>query len=118
MILLSEIEIKNYNDSLHQKHPSHQQITLFWTVLDNATQSHRVPSLVHTEQLCPDRHRLWTSVEVCTALPSSPQMYRIISNTSTHLPLVLLATPILGFVQKPIQSSHSSLYSTKYIINY
>ena len=34
----------------------HQQITLFWTVLDRAPQSPRAHSLVHSVQLCPDRH--------------------------------------------------------------
>ena len=34
----------------------HQQITLFWTVLDRAPQSPRAHSLVHSGQLCPDRH--------------------------------------------------------------
>jgi len=77
--------LKSDGQTARPARPVHQQITLFWTVLDSATQSHRVPSLVHAGQLCPDRHRLWTSVEVCTALPSSPQMYRIISKTSPLL---------------------------------
>ena len=43
---------------------AHQQNTLFWTVLDRATQIHRAHSLVHSGQVCPDTHSLWVPVQL------------------------------------------------------
>ena len=43
---------------------ANQQNTLFWTVLDRATQIPRAHSLVHSGQVCPDTHSLWVPVQL------------------------------------------------------
>ena len=55
---LAGFDIPGIRDKLIVSLYAHQQNTLFWTVLDRATQIHRAHSLVHSGQVCPDTHSL------------------------------------------------------------
>ena len=69
----------------------HQQNTLFWTVLDKATQIHRAHSLVHSGQVCPDTHSLWVPVQLCPDIHS----YELLSSSGQYNPNSSIILPFI-----------------------
>ena len=69
----------------------HQQNTLFWTVLDRATQIHRAHSLVHSGQVCPDTHSLWVPVQLCPDTHS----YELLSSSGQYNPNSSIILPFI-----------------------
>ena len=69
----------------------HQQNTLFWTVLDRATQIHRAHSLVHSGQVCPDTHSLWVPVQLCPDIHS----YELLSSSGQYNPNSSIILPFI-----------------------
>ena len=70
---------------------THQQNTLFWTVLDRATQIHRAHSLVHSGQVCPDTHSLWVPVQLCPDTHS----YELLSSSGQYNPNSSIILPFI-----------------------
>ena len=70
---------------------THQQNTLFWTVLDRATQIPRAHSLVHSGQVCPDTHFLWVPVQLCPDTHS----YELLSSSGQYNPNSSIILPFI-----------------------
>ena len=70
---------------------THQQNTLFWTVLDRATQIPRAHSLVHSGQVCPDTHSLWVPVQLCPDTHS----YELLASSGQYNPSSSIILPFI-----------------------
>ena len=70
---------------------THQQNTLFWTVLDRATQIPRAHSLVHSGQVCPDTHSLLVPVQLCPDTHS----YELLSSSGQYNPNSSIILPFI-----------------------